>query len=86
MAANFDPDALLDALRSLGMLYGAQSATLAQLARDGGDEAQAIRAYILKERPHLLASYDLETLVWLVRGAIERRAGHGAALEQFGPS
>lgn len=33
---------------------------------------EAIRAYLLQERPHLLKCYDLDTLVGLLRSAMER--------------
>ena len=81
-----DHEALADALRSLGMLYGAQGDTLAEVARTAPDERCAIRAYILSERPHLLHSYDIEALVGLVRGAMERGTGPQPSLEQFGPA
>ena len=81
-----DHEALADALRSLGMLYGAQGETLAAVARAAPDDRGAIRAYILSERPHLLHSYDIEALVGLVRGAMQSRAGSHPSLEQFVPS
>ena len=81
-----DQEALADALRSLGMLYGAQGETLAAVARAAPDDRGAIRAYILSERPHLLQSYDIDALVGLVRGAMERRAGAAPSLEQVGPA
>lgn len=80
-----DQDELCGALRALGMLYGAKQLPAAATA-GAEDEAVAIRAYIVRERPHLLASYDIETLVALVRTA---RAGHHenpCAIEQFGPA
>jgi hypothetical protein len=80
-----DHEALADALRSLGMLYGS-TRDLAESARGARDDAEAIRAYILHERPHLLHSYDIEALVGLVRGAMESRAGAQPSLEQFVPS
>lgn len=80
-----DHEALADALRSLGMLYGSRG-DFAEVARGALDDAEAIRAYILSERPHLLHSYDIEALVGLVRGAMERRAGAQPSFEQFGPA
>jgi hypothetical protein len=77
-----DLEALEGALRALGMLYGAR---LPAGALHGGLE-QTIRAYILRERAHLLACYDMETLVGLVRGALRERAAASPALEQFGPA
>jgi hypothetical protein len=73
-----------EALRSLGMLYGA-SCALAPILADARDESEVIRAYILQERPHLLKCYDLDALVGLVRAAIERRGQAPPALEQFVP-
>jgi hypothetical protein len=81
-AAAPDPEALAGALRSLGMLYGARQ----PLAGGAEDESEAIRAWIRRERPHLLACYDLEELVALVRAARQRGADAGATLEQFGPA
>jgi len=81
-----DHDALADALRALGMLYGSQADSLAEATRGARDEPGAIRAYILRERPHLLQSYDMEALVALVRGSMERGTDSQPALEQFGPS
>jgi hypothetical protein len=72
-----------EALRSLGILHGAECA-LAPILPGARDQSEAIRAYILRERPHLLKCYDLETLVALVRAAIEQR-GQTMALEQFDP-
>jgi hypothetical protein len=69
------------ALRALGMLYGAR---LPADALQNGLEP-AIRGYILRERAHLLAAYDLETLVAMVRDAVAARAESGPGIEQFGP-
>jgi hypothetical protein len=77
-------EVVAEALRSLGMLDGAQFG-LAPMLAEAGDESQVIRAYILQERPHLLKCYDLEALVGIVRTAIERH-GQALALEQFVPS
>jgi hypothetical protein len=73
-----------EALRSLGILHGAHCA-LAPILPDARDQSEAIRSYILRERPHLLKSYDLEALVGLVRAAIER-GRQGLELEEFVPS
>jgi hypothetical protein len=82
MASNpHDPEALGGALRALGLLYGAKHPP----ASGGVDEDEAIRAYLRRERPHLLACYDLEALVALVRAARRSGADSGATLEQFGP-
>jgi hypothetical protein len=78
-----DYEALSSALRALGMLDGA-SRTLGAVAQDASDAAGAIRAYITRERPHLLSCYDMDTLVGLVlakaRGGADGE--HPAALEQ----
>ena len=83
-ASQVDQDELCEALRALGMWYGAKLPPAAALAGTA-EEAEAIRAYIMRERPHLTASYDLETLVRLVRAARAARADGVCALERFGP-
>jgi hypothetical protein len=82
--AVLDHEAIAGALRALGMLYGAKQ-PLATTAAGAADEAEVIRAYLERERPHLLKCYDLETLVQLVRSAREGGAEAGASFEQFGP-
>src|SRR5437899_12005706 len=77
-------EALAGALRALGMLYGA-SQPLAQIIAGAKSEAEAIRMYIERERPHLLASYDLETLVKMVQGAREAKTDAKASVEQYSP-
>ncbi len=42
--------------------------------------------YIERERPHLLASYDLDALVKMVEGAREANTDAKASVEQFSPS
>lgn len=73
-----------EALRALGLLFGAKR-SLADVAAGTGDESELIRAYIMRERPHLLCSYDIETLIELVRITIRERARHGPVMEQFSP-
>jgi len=80
-----DAEALAGALRALGMLYGA-SQPLAEIIAGAKSEAEAIRMYIERERPHLLASYDLETLVKMVQGACEAKTDAKASVEQYSPS
>jgi thymidine phosphorylase len=80
-----DAEALAGALRALGMLYGV-SQPLAKTIAGAKTEAEAIRMYIERERPHLLASYDLETLVKMVEGAREAKTDAKASVEQFSPS
>jgi hypothetical protein len=80
-----DAEALAGALRALGMLYGA-SRPLATIIAGAKSEAEAIRMYIERERPHLLASYDLETLVKMVQGAREAKTDAKHGVEQFSPS
>jgi len=79
-----DEEMVAEALRSLGLLQGAQCA-LARILPGARDESDAIRAYILGERPHLLKCYDLETLVGVVRAAIAR-GRQAPELEEFVPS
>ncbi len=79
-----DVEALAAALRALGMLYGA-SQPLAQTIAGAKDEAEAIRMYVERERPHLLSCYDIETLVKMVRAARESSAEAKAGVEQFSP-
>ena len=80
-----DAEALAGALRALGMLYGA-SQPLAEIIAGAKSEAEAIRMYIERERPHLLASYDLETLVKMVQEAREAKTDAKHGVEQFSPS
>lgn len=82
--AALDVVKLEEALRALGLLYGKRR-VLEDVAAGAGDEESAIRAYIAQERPHLLHAYTIESLVELVRGAMERGAQHGPVLEQFTP-
>ena len=79
-----DVEALAAALRALGMLYGA-SQPLAQTVAGAKDEAEAIRMYIERERPHLLSCYDIETLVKMVRAALASSVEAKAGVEQFIP-
>ena len=79
-----DIDALAAALRALGMLYGA-SQPLSKTVEGAKTEAEAIRLYIERERPHLLSSYDLDTLVKMVQGAREAKTDAKASVEQYSP-
>jgi hypothetical protein len=79
-----DVEAIAGALRALGMLYGA-SQPLAKTVEGAQTEAEAIRLYIERERPHLLASYDLEALVKMVQGAREAKTDAKANVEQYSP-
>ena len=79
-----DVDALAAALRALGMLYGA-SQPLEKTIQGAKTEVDAIRLYIERERPHLLSSYDLDTLVKMVQGARESKADAKASVEQYSP-
>jgi hypothetical protein len=76
-----DHDGLMQALRDLGLLYGAKQ-PFADAVAGTQDETEAIRAYIERERPHLLKSYDLPTLVALVR---EARKDVPPGIEQYSP-
>jgi hypothetical protein len=79
-----DVEALAAALRSLGMLYGATQ-PLAETVKGATTEAEAIRMYVERERPHLLASYDLEALVKMVQAAREAKSDPKGGIEQFSP-
>ena len=79
-----DVAALAAALRSLGMLYGA-SQPLEKTIEGAKTEAEAVRLYIERERPHLLSSYDLETLVKMVLAARQASAEGKGGIEQFSP-
>lgn len=79
-----DTEAIAAALRALGMFYGA-SQPLAKTIVGAKDEADAIRMYIERERPHLLSSYDLETLVKMVQAAREAKTDAKASVEQYSP-
>lgn len=79
-----DHEALAGALRALGMLYGAKQPVAATTA-GLDDESEAIRAYIRRERPHLLSCYDMEALVALVRAARAANAEQAPVVEQFSP-
>lgn len=79
-----DAEALASALRSLGMLYGA-SRPLEKIIEGAKTEAEAIRMYVERERPHLLSSYDLETLVKMVQAARETKSDPKGGIEQFSP-
>jgi len=79
-----DVEGLAAALRALGMLYGA-SQPLATIVEGAKSEAEAIRMYIERERPHLLSSYDLEALVKMVQGAREAKTDAKASVEQYSP-
>ena len=69
--APIDTDALAMALRALGVFYGLEHPLAATVA-GAADEAEAVRAFIRRERPHLLKAYELESLVGIVLAA---RAG-----------
>jgi hypothetical protein len=79
-----DVEALAAALRSLGMLYGAKE-PLEKIIAGANTEAEAIRRYIERERPHLLSSYDFETLVKMVQSAREAKSDAIGGMEQFSP-
>ena len=78
-------EALASALRALGMLYGAKQ-PLATTVAGVKSEAEAIRMYIERERPHLLSSYDLDALVKMVQAAREEKTDSKAGMEQYSPS
>jgi len=80
-----DHEALLGALRSLGLLYGARQPFHATVA-GALNEADAVRAYLKRERPHLLLCYDIEALVAMVLAARESRPDAMPGVERFGPT
>ena len=77
-----DAGALAAALRSLGIFYGAER-PLADTVAHAAGEAEAVRAYIRRERPHLLTCYDLEALVGLVLAAWASSAEAPASIEAY---
>jgi hypothetical protein len=82
--APVDRDALEDALRSLGLLYGGRSSLAAAIA-GVSSEAEAVRTYLKRERPHLLSCYDLESLVALVLEARAAPRDQPAGVERYEP-
>ena len=77
-----DPAALAAALRALHIFYGGER-PLADTVAQAADEAEAVRAYIRRERPHLLTCYDLEALVGLVLDARRAAAEPPACIEAY---
>jgi hypothetical protein len=71
-------------LRELGLLYGSTHA-LQGIIAGAHDEAGAVREYLMQQRPHLLACYDLADLVIMVLAAGERPHEGSAVIEQFNP-
>ena len=71
-------------LRAMGLLYGS-SGDLQEVAAHAGDEAGAVRAYILRGRPHLLSCYDVDSLVAMVLAACDEPAENASMIEQFHP-
>jgi hypothetical protein len=71
-------------LRAMGLLYGSCT-DLRDVAAHAGDEAGAVRAYILRGRPHLLSCYDVDSLVAMVLAACDEPAQGGTMIEQFHP-
>ncbi len=80
-----DAGALAEALSVLGLLYGARAA-LESAAAGAASEREAVRTFIHSERPHLLATYEIDTLVSLVMAARARNARAPASIEQFTPA
>jgi hypothetical protein len=73
-------------LRAMGLLYGS-SADLRDIVAHAADEAGAVRAYILRGRPHLLSCYDVDSLVAMVLAACDApdEGESTAMIEQFHP-
>jgi hypothetical protein len=80
-----DHEALEGALRSLGLLYGGRP-SLAAAVEGVENEAEAVRSYLRRERPHLLTCYDLEALVALVLDALRTRQETPPGVERFAPT
>ena len=80
-----DAHALARALSTFGLLYGSREALLGAVAV-AADEADAVRTFIRSEKPHLLASYDLDALVAMVLAAREGNASAPASIEQYDPA
>ena len=83
-SAAIDHEALARALRALGM--HAEDDALRAAAGGARDEAEAIRAYILRERAHLLSCYELEALVALVQSARAANSEPAPMLESYAPA
>ena len=81
-AKSIDAAALAAALRALNIFYGAER-PLADTVAGAADEAEAVRAYIRRERPHLLKCYELEALVGLVLDARRASAEPPASIEAY---
>ena len=83
--APIDAGALATALRSLNIFYGAERA-LADTVATARDEAEAVRTYIQRERPHLLKCYELDALVEMVLAARRGAAEPHASIEAYRPA
>ena len=81
-ATPVDAGKLAVALRALGIFYGAER-PLADTVAGAADEAEAVRAYIRRERPHLLRCYELEALVGIVLAARASSAEAPASIEAY---
>jgi hypothetical protein len=79
-----DIKALENALRQLGMLYGAKQ-PLEVTMRGARTDEDAIRAYISMERPHLLQIYEFDVLVKMIQDARDGKADGSHGMEQFSP-
>jgi hypothetical protein len=71
-------------LRAMGLLYGS-GADFDDAVAQAGDDAGAVRAYILRVRPHLLSCYDVDSLVAMVLAACDEPVESTAMIEQFHP-
>ena len=77
-----DAGKLAIALRALGIFYGAER-PLADTVAGAADEAEAVRAYIRRERPHLLRCYELEALVGIVLAACANASEAPLSIEAY---
>jgi hypothetical protein len=84
LSSKLDQDELCAALCALGMFYGAKLLPTPAIAGTP-DEAESIRAFIIRERPQLLSIYKIEALIELVRAARARHAESPPAIEQLRP-
>jgi hypothetical protein len=84
LTASIDAAGLAAALRSLGICHAADPA-LVEIAARANDEADAVRVFIRRERPHLLTCYDLEGLVGAVLATRAAGAESPASLDSYLP-
>jgi hypothetical protein len=84
-ATPVDAGRLANALRVLGIFYGAER-PLAETVAGAANEAEAVRSYIRRERPHLLKCYEMEALVDIVLAAHASSHEAPASIEAYRPA